>query len=606
MDEYDFGIIIPMLSEFKVFCDVFDTSNINQGLFEGQLREVHTSSDFRGVVHCVQEQGLSPALSATDDLYEKIGPSLDLLVNIGIAGGLDDDDVKIGDVVSGSHVYEIDRNEKYTSDDQNSSPIRRAGPKPYDMENRFKSATKKIRVDFDTISEWSSNVGSQLGTFGLSPADISPNGSDQFEPALTTGPIASSGSVVTDRGTIEDGMSDYIVSIDRNILVVDQESVAVIEQVKRNNAKFGRHVVPGVLRGISDFADSDKGTDEEGRQDYAMYSAASLFKYLLELGYLDDIFNKASSNERIPTPITPPAIKRAQKIASTLRGQVEGKFGVAHRSLEDPLESLPERLEEEMPTEDILLEIMVAFENQCLQSDISLTNGAASDVFSAALRDHRNMLYSLESNLKNQIPEEGREAAQLVKNMSDAHLRLKILETTTSRGAVGGTAIDSFSRRNWDMKEVPAGHFSRGDVVPLPSASQVVVLERFDAQSTTKHYEVVMEALNGRVAVEEGRSATARCEIPDGGHTSVSFNISEADSNERRKHRFDEAQYPWGDRDILQIDVYASPVPLSDFERDVQEVDGQWLLKRNIDHSTLHTALPGVDQEQGGISVPNI
>lgn len=606
MDKYDFGIIVPMLSEFKIFCDVFDTLDIDQGKFEGQLREVRTASEFRGLVHCVQEQGLSPAISATDDLYEKIGPSLDLVVNIGIGGGLDDDDVKIGDVVSGSHVYEIDRNEKYASDDQNVKPIRLAGPKPYDIENRFKTATNRIRGNFDAISEWSTNVKNQLNEFGLKPADIAPSDSNPSEPALSIGPIASSGSVVTDRGTIENGMSDHILNIDRNILVVDQESVAVVEQIKRNNAKFGRHVIPGVLRGVSDFADSDKGTDEAGRQDYAMYSAASLFKYLLESGYLDEVFNKTSPSERIPSPITPSAIIRAQKIASTLRGQVEGKFGVHHRSLEDSPESLPEPLKEGMPTAEILLERIVDFETRCLENNINLTNGAASNVFSAALYDHRNILYFLESDLRNQVTTKGRESLQLAQNMSNACLRLNILETTASRGAVEGTSIDCFTRREWEMEEMSPGHFFRGEeLVQSPTASQVVVLERFDSGNTTQYYEVTMEALNGRVAVEEGKLATARCEIPEGDHSTTSFNITEDDSNKPRRRRFDENQYPWGNMDILEINVYASSAPLSEFEKDVQGADEEWLIERNIGRSILRTTLPGVDQERGGISVPN-
>jgi len=551
----------------------------------------------------VQEQGLSPALSATNDLYEIIGPSLDLLINIGIAGGLSDDDLKVGDVVSGSHVYEVDRNEKYRAGVQGKS-TRLAGPKPFDLENRFKSAIKRFRGDFDAIGEWSSNVESQLAEFGLSPSNITDQSSSQATPTLSVGPIASSGSVVADRGASEVSMSEHILGIDRNILVVDQESAAVVQQVKRNNAKFSRHVLPGILRGVSDFADSDKGTDEAGRQDYAMFSATSLFKYLLESGCLDDIFNKTSPSERIPSAITPPAITRAQKIASTLRGQVEGKFGVLHRSLEDPPESLPAQKEDGMPIPEILLELMIDFETQCLESKISLTNGAAMNIFSETLRDYRNVLYFLEYDLRSQIPKEERAAGQLAQNISNALLRIQILETTISRGAVGGTAVDSFSCREWETEEMPPGHFGRGQTIWVPKASQVVVLERFDSGSATKYYEVCLTALNGRVEVEKAESARTRCEIPEGGCDSVSFNITEADTNERRTHRFDESQYPWGDMDILKIDIFESPAPLSDLDKDLQEVGEEWLAKQNINHSTFHTALPGVDQEQGGISVP--
>lgn len=603
MDEYDFGIIIPMISEFDVFRDVFETSDINQGMFEGPLREVHTTSEFSGLVHCVQEQGLMPAFSATGDLYEKIGPSLDLLLNIGIAGGLDNDEVKIGDVVSASHVYQIDRNEKYTSDVRSDESIRLPGPKPYDIENRFKSETKRFRGDREAVEEWSSNVKSQLDTFDLTSTDIA---AEDSAPSIAVGPIASSGSVVADRGTTGDGMYGHIIDIDRNTLVVDQESVAVVEQVKRKNTKFGRHVIPGILRGVSDFADSDKGTDEAGRQKYAMYSAASLFKFLLESGRLNGIFDKIPPSEQIPSPITPPAIAQAQRIASTLRGRAEGRFGVLHRSLEQSLESLPDRFDERMSTSEMLFELMISFENQCLHSDIKATNGAASDAFSEALRDYRNMLYFLELALRDRVPNEGGETVELALLLSNAHLRLKILETTTTRGAVGGTAVDSFSRREWETKELWPERFGGGELVPSPTASQVVVLERFDSASTTKHYEIAMEALNGRVAVEEGKSATKQCEIAEGGSTSVSFDITEADSNERRRHRIDESQYPWGDMDILQIDIYAGSIPLSDIHEDIQEADEQWLVNQNIEHSTLHTALPGVDQEEGGISVPVI
>lgn len=343
MDEYDFGVVVPMLSEFEAFCDVFETTEVDQGRLEGQLREVHTATEFRGLIHCVQEQGLSPALSATDDLYEKIGPSLDLLVNIGIAGGLDDDKVKIGDVVSGSHVYQIDRNEKHSIGTQSDQPIRSPGPKPYDIENRFKSAAKRVQGKSDIIVEWSNEVISQLERYGLSRSDIAPSDLNLSEPTLLVGPVASSGSIVADRGTVEGGMAEHILDVDRNILVADQESAAVVEQVKRNNVKYNRHVVRGVLRGVSDFADSDKGTDETGRQDYAMYSATSLLKHLLESGRLDGIFRTTSSSERVPPPATPPAISRAERLAPTLRGRVGGEFGVLHRSLKNPLQSLPER-----------------------------------------------------------------------------------------------------------------------------------------------------------------------------------------------------------------------------------------------------------------------
>ena len=107
-----------------------------------------------------------------------------------------------------------------------------------------------------------------------------------------------------------------------------------------------------------------------------------------------------------------------------------------------------------MTKTESLFELAISLDDLLSRNTILMTDGEASKKFSAAIRDYRNVLYFLEYDLRSQIPRRGHEGYQFGMNLYNACLRLSILEATTSRGTIRGTAIDSFSRREREKKEL--------------------------------------------------------------------------------------------------------------------------------------------------------
>jgi nucleoside phosphorylase len=600
----DFAVVVALDTERDAVLDAFELSE-SLDKYPRPAFKTKSQEGFSGILYHINGQGLQDALSATRELLGKAGQDIDLVINIGIGGIIADDDLKIGDVVCASRAIEVEKNEKYdvssnsVGEDQS---IRLPGPEIFDAENIFKWQIAKFGGDPTKYSPWSSQCENQLDEFDLVTGDI---GSSDPSPVVRTGPIASSGAVVIDKSA-KDGFTDYLTErVDRNILSVDEESAGVLRGVKQWNAKHNGSVIPAVLRGMSDFADKNKAISEEGRQSYAAFTAVSLFKYLLENSFITDVFGEFDS-ANLPNPDIPNEVNTVRKNVSQLRGQIEGKFGVRHRSANTPLSELGllstsgvplKRLLAKDSALESLLEELVRFEYATEHSQPQFRSDYAAAVFGNSLMRNRNILEILGYMRKNNVSNENiRDYSQ---NAYNTRLRFDVHKQTTINDNLGGTTIDSFITRSWDTKTIENHPWqplnAPPKTIPEQTATENVVLERFDSYESELVFDISIESINGRVQIDGETKLTEQKTIPPHERGHAQFNLGPDSDLTRFRH--DSEAFPWEAPDIIRISV------------EVTDPSGGGLsgtVYSNAQKNAISIPLPGAAQEKDGLRFPRV
>lgn len=602
MTSPNFAILVALDKERDEVLKVFDSEPISSGRFSRPAWRLAPGDEFSGILYHINDQGLQSALGATTELLRQVGQDLDLVVNIGVGGIIADDDLKIGDVVCATRAYEIDYNEKYVAESEDGRSLRLPGPKVFDSENSFKWNVKYFDGKSTDLTQWQSVCEGTLDEFDLDKGDI---GVPNPAPSIEVGPLASSGAVVTDKST-EEGFSKYITSrIDRNILAIDEESAGVLRAVKEWNAKHGGAILSGILRGMSDFADENKAVLEEGRQSYAAYTAASLFNYLLENGWIDTLFEEELSFD-LPNSEVPEEMDSIRSIVSQLRGQVEGRFDVHHLSLgrsgndfrlRDTSTIPVKRMLSETPAIEHLLDELVNFEYSTQAMRPEFKSDSAAEIFGTSLHQDRNILHILNEMRKWGMSEES--VQNVAQNVYNMRLRYDVHTSTTVCEEFGGTTLDSFITRSWEKKVIEEHPWQPIGASPKEINEQEatfnVVLERFDSYGGELEYDTTVRSVNGNVSIDDGLVSERRETIGVDNHTHLRFTIDS--HSDLTTMRFDSEAFPWHVADILELSVSVKTDSKT-------ELDGTGY--SDASQAVVHIPLPGADEDSGDILIPSV
>jgi nucleoside phosphorylase len=159
MHKVDIGILTIRDDEFRAVLDAFP-QKAGAGVHKGASRqyilreaEVATGERYTVAMLCQVEQGNDEAQDAARDLIEDLAPQLVLVV--GIAGGLPSDDVTLGDVVLGTWIHEYTVTAFQTGHEVTYAAT--GGP----IRQTFAAAVVALAGREDELGDWTSGLPSQ-------------------------------------------------------------------------------------------------------------------------------------------------------------------------------------------------------------------------------------------------------------------------------------------------------------------------------------------------------------------------------------------------------------------------------------------------------------
>jgi len=220
------GIFVALAEELEFLKRfVTLTSQYGTNIWRGRVGAVDIFA------YCPNEMGrVAAALSTAHFLQEY---SVDLVLAVGIAGGIEKEGVRRGDVAMVSSVMDMAF--------RKISETTQFRTEQYRCIQEF---SKFVRTDDFSIEEWESRVVREVRW----PAGL--------RPRLHHGIVASADEVIASAEWVE-----RLLSAHPKILAVEMESAGVCAACEKH--RRGTNPVPvSIIRGISDMADPSKGDDE--------------------------------------------------------------------------------------------------------------------------------------------------------------------------------------------------------------------------------------------------------------------------------------------------------------------------------------------------------
>lgn len=271
----DIVVIIPLEEELIEFFDIFPS--IEDISTENILMHRVSSGNPELSMLVVQQFGMGKthAINATSLAFSKFDAGV--VICLGIAGSLSGD-MNLGDVCYSGAVIDVLDNSKVVdiTDDEGSDT--ELSPTHFRTPVELTSAMNFIRTQpamRDLYLEWQAERAKVAND--LIPGRVpGPNGTDRTIEA----PSTKSGTIACGAVSKSKIYNDKLRKLDRAMLAIETESGGVFSQAQ----SFGN--VPAItIRGISDYADKDKGKLEEaskgGVRRLAASNAASFLKLQL-------------------------------------------------------------------------------------------------------------------------------------------------------------------------------------------------------------------------------------------------------------------------------------------------------------------------------------
>ncbi len=281
--DYTFGVIVPMMTEWRQFLEFFS----GKGQQKGSYTELNIDLQDRSVrilaVACSQ-QGNWESADATASLLDKYdAPSIDCFFLVGIAGSLRKTVGLLDAVISRDVFYYLERGkvieERAKCSERCILPrLEFAGSRK--QARGLPSSLFQLDPDYSTPSgdSWPLDKYQLASRFDIDPKTIdkffvTPKVVEHTEYAMASGEL-----VCTSRW-----LSSQIVGVDRKLGAVEMEAYGFARTLWR--AGHERFVV---IRGISDLADPGKGrigrqTDSSGEEKVQKAAAWVSFEILMRL-----------------------------------------------------------------------------------------------------------------------------------------------------------------------------------------------------------------------------------------------------------------------------------------------------------------------------------
>jgi len=249
----DIGILTVRDDEFRAVLNVFPS---DVGVYDGANRvyalrhaEAGNGEHYTIAVLRQSEQGNGEAQDAARDLIEDLGP--DLVLVVGIAGGLPSDDVKLGDVVLSTRIQDFTVEARKAGEDPTYATA--GGPIAKALATRISNLAGRETE----LGDWTTDLPPQPAVIWTRKGQLyGPlawrrelrakleyhygKGSTPRAPAYVAGPIASSDRLVKDPVLL----FPWIATA-RNILAVEMESGGVFRAARERCPMLA-------IRGISD------------------------------------------------------------------------------------------------------------------------------------------------------------------------------------------------------------------------------------------------------------------------------------------------------------------------------------------------------------------
>ena len=286
-EEYDVGIVIALKEEFQVL-----SPQIKRTVEKVEDSYFYTFE--RGAYRCVTTfiGGMGPTRAAmiTERLRNRYQPKV--MINIGIAGGIDSD-VRVGDIVVASRVdgYAEDlkaRNAKMGSGFElefAGNPIQTTSKYVKDVDNLDLAHEEPHKLWLKDRRKRLVRLVKKEQRESLEKQNLI-----RSQPQLLTGPIAS-GPIVA----ASSKFNSWLKKRDRNFLAVEMESLGVV------GVSADAALESLVIRGISDYGDARKKeldrVGEGALRRYAMENALSLVWLMMDL---DKIARKPGLMPSVP------------------------------------------------------------------------------------------------------------------------------------------------------------------------------------------------------------------------------------------------------------------------------------------------------------------
>jgi nucleoside phosphorylase len=202
MHKVDIGILTIRDDEFRAVLDAFP-HKAGAGVHKGASRqyilreaEVATGERYTVAILCQVEQGNDEAQDAARDLIEDLAPQLVLVV--GIAGGLPSDDVTLGDVVLGTWIHEYTVKAFQTGHEVTYAAT--GGP----IRQTFAATVVALAGREDELGDWTSGLPSQPTVAWTEAGQVYGPPEWQREPRRST------------RGALRSAWRAYTTPIDRS------------------------------------------------------------------------------------------------------------------------------------------------------------------------------------------------------------------------------------------------------------------------------------------------------------------------------------------------------------------------------------------------------
>lgn len=252
----DFAVITPLLEEFKPIRGMLKAASREESrLNVDDCPTMYYKYDLlcdagrtRSVVACHMPRiGNDIAAITTLGVIRDWNPSH--IVLCGIAGGLNRDETRLGDVIIADDVFRYDRRRKELNG------VTEWSPTSYPTDRRLLSQIQALLLEDEVMEAWSTDC---LATFdGNLP-----------EPTVHIGHIACGDAVVDSTE-----LRDEIRCMNRHLLAVEMEGGGVCEAILNQ----GANTRVAIVRGISDYAAGKAATDADdfNWRKYAACNAAS-------------------------------------------------------------------------------------------------------------------------------------------------------------------------------------------------------------------------------------------------------------------------------------------------------------------------------------------
>ncbi|MEP1150930.1 MAG: hypothetical protein ABJH08_04290, partial [Balneola sp.] len=265
--------IIPLEEELVSFLEVFPS-----------IRNLSTEIEFRHEVDsresglrilAVQQLDMGRTSAMTATIGALTDFTTDLIVNIGIAGGITNDYV-LGDICYSGNIIDLYDNSKI-SDTDTGEQVTEYSPNNFETPQCITSALNFSRVQPDFLAkykEWQSER--EVFVKSLVSTKITNRDGDDIEIGK---PTTKNGKITCGIVSKSDFYNNKIKGIDRRSLAIDTESGGIFEIAKKYKVSCL------AIRGISDYADKSKNKLEKATggqiRRIAATNAASFFRLQL-------------------------------------------------------------------------------------------------------------------------------------------------------------------------------------------------------------------------------------------------------------------------------------------------------------------------------------